>query len=90
MARERSDVYSFDENLTSTRLTPLAEYRPFRAREAYLLSRRLGRPLTESEMRQFEYSESNSSNEGIDVSGETTGAYSNAGMNAQRGGAVLV
>ncbi|MBR1710978.1 MAG: hypothetical protein IJ719_19470 [Clostridia bacterium] len=54
-----SRIYDCDLEsvLTETRLTPYAEYKPFRAREAYLLMRRLGRPLTESEMSQFEYTE---------------------------------
>lgn len=58
MAKKRDNVYSFDKNLKSTRLTEYAKYKPFRAREAFLLRRRLGRPLTEAEMKQFEYNES--------------------------------
>ena len=90
MPRSRASVYDFDSNLTETRLTVYGEYRPFRAREAFLLSRRLGRPLTESEMRQFEYTETSSSNEGINATGEIAVACSNSRINPQRSEAVLV
>ena len=89
MPTARTSVYDFDTNLTETRLTAFGEYRPFRAREAFLLARRLGRPLTESEMSQFEYPETNSSNAGVNIPEEVVGAYSNIGS-PQRREAVLV
>lgn len=91
MPRSSSSVYDFDTSLTETRLTTYGEYRPFRAREAFLLARRLGRPLTEGEMRQFEYSETNSRNGDVNELVESgVGTYASSGMNTQRSGVVLV
>ena len=44
----------FGEAMPDGRLVEPSTPKPFRLREAILLSKRLGRPLTESEMKQFE------------------------------------
>lgn len=44
----------FGEAMPDGRLVEPSAPKPFRLREAILLSKRLGRPLTESEMKQFE------------------------------------
>lgn len=44
----------FGEAMPDGRLTALSENKVYRLREAILQSKKLGRPLTESEMKQFE------------------------------------
>ena len=44
----------FGEAMPDGRLTAPSENKVYRLREAILQSRKLGRPLTESEMKQFE------------------------------------
>lgn len=45
---------SFGEAMPDGRLTTPSENKVYRLREAILHSKRLGRPLNESEMKQFE------------------------------------
>lgn len=45
---------SFGEAMPDGRLTAPSENKVYRLREAILQSKRLGRPLNESEMKQFE------------------------------------
>ena len=49
-----SKMDHFGESMPDGRLTAPSENKVYRLREAILQSRKLGRPLTESEMRQFE------------------------------------
>ncbi len=44
----------FGDEMPDSRLTEPSDGKIYRLREAILLSKRLGRPLTESEMAQFE------------------------------------
>lgn len=44
----------FGEEMPDGRLVEPSTPKPFKLREAILLSKRLGRPLTASEMKQFE------------------------------------
>ena len=44
----------FGEEMTDGRLTEPSDGKVYRLREAILLSKRLGRPLSEEEMKQFE------------------------------------
>ena len=44
----------FGEAMPDGRLTAPSEHKVYRLREAILESRKLGRPLTENEMKQFE------------------------------------
>ena len=44
----------FGEQMPDGRLTASSDGRTFCLREAIILSKRLGRPLTEEEMKQFE------------------------------------
>ena len=44
----------FGEAMPDGRLTVSSNNKSYRLREAILLSKRLGRPLTEDEMKQFE------------------------------------
>ena len=44
----------FGEKMPDGRLTAPSAGKTYRLREAILLSKRLGRPLTESEMKKFE------------------------------------
>lgn len=44
----------FGEVMPDGRLTEPSEHKVYRLREAILESRKLGRPLTENEMKQFE------------------------------------
>ncbi len=52
--RDNSNFDRFGEAMPDGRLVEPSSPKPFRLREAILLSKRLGRPLTESEMKQFE------------------------------------
>lgn len=45
---------NFDEDIIAEGIDPNGEDKPFRLREAALLMRRLGRPLTKEELKQFE------------------------------------
>lgn len=45
---------NFGEAMPDGRLTAPSDYKTYHLREAILLSKRLGRPLTEDEMKQFE------------------------------------
>ncbi len=49
-----SNMDRFGENMPDGRLTEPSENKVYRLREAIIESRKLGRPLTESEMKQFE------------------------------------
>lgn len=49
-----SKMDRFGEAMQDGRLTAPSENKVYRLREAILQSRKLGRPLTESEMKQFE------------------------------------
>jgi hypothetical protein len=44
----------FEENITDGRLTVASDGRTYRLREAILLSKRLGRPLSQDEMKKIE------------------------------------
>lgn len=44
----------FEEKITDGRLTVPSDGRTYRLREAILLSKRLGRPLSQDEMKKFE------------------------------------
>ena len=44
----------FGEEMSDGRLTAPSENKVYRLREAILQSKKLGRPLTENEMKQFE------------------------------------
>lgn len=49
-----SPMDCFGEEMPDGRLTASSENKVYRLREAILLSKKLGRPLTENEMKQFE------------------------------------
>ncbi len=51
--KEKYNYADFDRNLTDTRLTQPSE-KIYRLREAILLSKQLGRELSDEEMKQFE------------------------------------
>ena len=52
---DRMDIYNrFGDAMPDGRLTEPGDGKVYRLREAILLSKRLGRPLTDSEMKQFE------------------------------------
>lgn len=51
--REVDDM-CFGEGMSDGRLTAPSERKSYRLREAILLSKKLGRPLTENEMKKFE------------------------------------
>ena len=44
----------FEENITDGRLTVPSDGKTYRLREAILLSKRLGRPLSQDEMKKIE------------------------------------
>ena len=48
------DYESFGEEMQDGRLTEPSDGKKYRLREAILYSKRLGRPLTDEEMSQFE------------------------------------
>ena len=50
----KEDFDRFGEEFPDGRLVEPSSPKPFRLREAILLSKRLGRPLTSEEMKQFE------------------------------------
>jgi len=50
----KEDFDRFGEEFPDGRLVEQSPPKPFRLREAILLSKRLGRPLTSEEMKQFE------------------------------------
>ena len=50
----KEDFDRFGEEFPDGRLVEPSSPKPFRLREAILLSKRLGRPLTNDEMKQFE------------------------------------
>ncbi len=50
----KEDFDQFGEDFPDGRLVEPSLSKPFRLREAILLSKRLGRPLTSEEMKQFE------------------------------------
>ena len=50
----KTDFDRFDEAFADGRMVEPSVPKPFRLREAILFSKRIGRPLTESEMKQFE------------------------------------
>ena len=50
----KEDFDRFGEEFPDGRLVEQSSPEPFRLREAILLSKRLGRPLTSEEMKQFE------------------------------------
>lgn len=55
--KEKAVMDNFDrfgETMSDGRLTAPSNGKVYRLREAILLSKQLGRPLTEDEMRQFE------------------------------------
>lgn len=52
--KKRKTFYDLEAVLTSGVLCENLDYKPFRAREALTLVRKLGRPLTEEEEKQFE------------------------------------
>ena len=52
-------VINIEQFAEDGRLTEESDGKVYRIREAYLLSRRLGRPLTDEEMLQFEVKEDN-------------------------------
>lgn len=60
IVKERTDTLTMDQfdsfgaAMPDGRLTEISKGKTYRLREAILLSKRLGRPLTEEEMRQFE------------------------------------
>lgn len=51
---KRKPFYDLEAALTSSVLCECLDFKPFRAREALELVRKLGRPLTDDEMKQFE------------------------------------
>lgn len=52
---DRKEIYNhFGEEMPDGRLTEPGDGKVYRLREAILLSKRLGRPLTDNEMKQFE------------------------------------
>ena len=57
--KEKTDMDKFDrfgEAMPDGRLTMPSEGKVYRLREAILLSKKLGRPLSQEEMKQFEVS----------------------------------
>ena len=50
---ESASAMSFGKEMPDSRLTEPSDGKIFRLREAILLSKRLGRPLTKAEMKQF-------------------------------------
>lgn len=50
-----SEVSQFGEAFQDGRLCVIGKDKPFKAREAFLMSKRLGRPLTREESKKFEY-----------------------------------
>ncbi|MCR4940415.1 MAG: hypothetical protein K5930_09970 [Treponemataceae bacterium] len=50
---ESNSAMRFGEEMPDSRLTEPSDGKIYRLREAILLSKRLGRPLTEDEMSQF-------------------------------------
>ena len=52
--RQTDQFEQFGEKMSDGRMTEASNGKVYRLREAILLSKRLGRPLTESEMKQFE------------------------------------
>ena len=50
---ESDSAMRFGEKMPDSRLTEPSDGKVYRLREAILLSKRLGRPLTEDEMSQF-------------------------------------
>lgn len=50
-----SKVFQFGEAFQDGRLCAIGKDKPFKAREAFLMSKRLGRPLTKEESKKFEY-----------------------------------
>ena len=48
-------IFDLDDVLTSTVLCASSEHKPFKLREALKLIEKLGRPLNDEEMKQFEY-----------------------------------
>ena len=54
MSRKDS-IFDLDDVFTSTVLCASSEHKPFKVREAFKLIEKLGRPLTDEEMKQFEY-----------------------------------
>ena len=49
-----SKMDRFGESMPDGRLTAPSEHKTYRLREAILQSKKLGRPLTEEEMKQYE------------------------------------
>ena len=52
--RQTDQFEQFGEKMSDGRMTEVSNGKVYRLREAILLSKRLGRPLTENEMKQFE------------------------------------
>lgn len=52
--RQTDQFEQFGEKMSDGRMTEASNGKVYRLREAILLSKRLGRPLTENEMKQFE------------------------------------
>ena len=53
---KKDSIFDLDEAFTSTILCAASgEHKPFKLREAYKLIQKLGRPLNDEEMKQFEY-----------------------------------
>ena len=56
MNNKRDSMFDLDDFFTSTVLCAASgEHKPFKLREALKLIQELGRPLTDEEMKQFEY-----------------------------------
>lgn len=53
MKEEPDSAMRFGEEMPDSRLTEPSDGKVFRLREAILLSKRLGRPLTQDEVEQF-------------------------------------
>lgn len=51
---KRKNAYDFEEVITSG-VVYSGEHKPFKLREALKLIEKLGRPLNDEEMKQFEY-----------------------------------
>ena len=54
ITHKNDDFDRFGEDFPDGRLVEQSSPKPFNLRGAILLSKKLGRPLTESEMKQFE------------------------------------
>mgnify|MGYP006916143483 CR=1 FL=1 len=52
--KPQNDFDRFGEAMPDGRLTEQSDSKAYRLRDAIMYSRRLGRPLTENEMKQFE------------------------------------